>query len=49
MTVGGWKTPSVFMRYQIVSTKNLDDATNKLAAASGGLLEVAEKLRKDKS
>jgi hypothetical protein len=49
MAIGGWKTRSVFMRYQIVSTKNLDDATDKLEAASGSLLEVAEKLRKDNS
>jgi integrase len=49
MVIGGWKTRSVFLRYQIVSTKNIDDATDKLEAASGSLLEVAEKLRKDKA
>jgi len=33
----------------IVSTKNLDDATAKLEAASGSLLEVAKKIQKDNS
>lgn len=48
MAIGGWKTRSVFMRYQITSTKNIDDAVSKLEAASGSLLEVAEKIRQDK-
>jgi integrase len=46
MIIGGWKTRSVFMRYQIVSTKNIDDAMEKLEAASVSLLEVAEKTPK---
>lgn len=48
MAIGGWKSRSVFLRYNIVSTKNIDAAMDKLEAASGSLLEVAEKIRKDK-
>lgn len=49
MAIGGWKTRSVFLRYQIVSTKNLDDAMTKLEAAFVSPLEAAEKIRKDKA
>jgi integrase len=49
MTIGGWKTRSVFMRYQIVSTINLDEATGKLEAASGSLLEAAKKIQRNNS
>jgi integrase len=45
MAIGGWKTRSVFLRYQIVSTKNLDDATTKLEQSTGSLLQAAEKLK----
>jgi integrase len=49
MVIGGWKTRSVFLRYNIVSTKNLDEATAKLEAASDSLLEAAKKIQKENS
>ena len=39
MKIGGWKTRSVFIRYAIVATKDIQNAMNALEKNDGTLME----------
>ena len=49
MTIGGWKTRSVFDRYNIVSTRDLHDAAAKLERYHEELTEEARKGKQSKT
>jgi hypothetical protein len=42
MKIGGWLTRSVFIRYGIVATKDIEGAMKKLGRKNGTLIEVAK-------
>ena len=44
MKIGGWKTCSVFIRYAIVATKDIQNAMNALAKNDGTLMEPDARL-----
>ena len=44
MKIGGWKTRSVFIRYAIVATKDIQNAMNALEKNDGTLMEPDAKL-----
>jgi integrase len=49
MRIGGWKTRSVFDRYNIVSTRDLHDAAAKLELYHEGLAAAAEQCSQSKT
>lgn len=49
MRIGGWKTRSVFDRYNIVSTRDLHDAAAKLERYHEELTEEARKGKQSKT
>ena len=44
MKIGGWKARSVFIRYVIVATKDIQNAMNALEKNDGTLMEPDAKL-----
>jgi hypothetical protein len=44
MKIGGWKTRSVFIRYAIVATKDIQNAMNALEKNDGTLMEPDARL-----
>jgi hypothetical protein len=44
MKIGGWKTRSVFIRYGIVATKDIENAMDLLQKNNGTLMEPDAKL-----
>ena len=49
MRIGGWKTRSVFERYNIVNTRDLHDAAAKLERYQEGLAAAAEQNKQSKT